>query len=390
MAFPIKENREQPKPERRRASKKTGARLVFAGLVVLVMLGLYFRDQISGGKLRQLLSLSAAGAQSAQTDEILVDTGLKNSYAAIPGGLAALTTDGLKLYDGAGKERLFAQAVLQEPVLRTQGEYVLSFDRAGRAFVFTRGYALISSGQTEEAIIGAGLGENGSFAIVTNQSGYKAAVTVYDSAAQQVYKWYSSERYVIDAAVSPDGKRMAAVCVGQKDGSFCSSVLIFDLSKEQPIADNDIMDSTALSVFYTERNSLCVLSQESMAFYDANGKSAGAFSFGENALRDFSVSQDGFAAVLLGRYQSGGATTLHILDAGAKERCQLKSDGEVRQISAAGKYVGVLYTDTLKIYTSDLKESASCGALGDIRSVIMREDGSALLIGARFVKLFTP
>ncbi len=389
MAISVKTEKDA-QPRKPRLNKKTGARALLAGLtLVLVMLGLYYRDQLSGGNFKPLIPLAVA-EQSGDTGEILVDTGLKSCYAAIPDGLAALATDGLKLYDGAGKERLYAQAVMKAPSLRTKGEYALGFDRGGTGFVYTRAFTLAGSGQAEEQIINAGLSENGGFVLVTNQSGDKAAVTVYDAAVQPVFKWYSSERYVIDAAVSPDGKRMAAACIGQKNGTFFSSILVFDLSKEPPIADNDIMDTAVLSVFYTGKNSLCAVAQDRVVFYDGKGKQAGEFSFGENCLRDFSVSQEGFAAILLGRYQAGGDTTVHILGAGAKELSQAAITEEVRQISAAGKYVGVLYADTLKIYASDMKETASCGGLGDVRSVVMREDGSALLIGARFVKLFTP
>ena len=58
--------------------------------------------------------------------------------------------------------------------------------------------------------------------------------------------------------------------------------------------------------------------------------------------------------------------------------------------SAAGKYIAVLYSDSLVLYTPQLQEYARLDATEYARSVIMREDGTAVLIGSSSAWLYIP
>ena len=63
---------------------------------------------------------------------------------------------------------------------------------------------------------------------------------------------------------------------------------------------------------------------------------------------------------------------------------------EILSISAAGGYLAVLYTDSVVIYTEALEVYAQLEGTGSARSVLMRPDGSALLLAADSAHLFLP
>ena len=63
---------------------------------------------------------------------------------------------------------------------------------------------------------------------------------------------------------------------------------------------------------------------------------------------------------------------------------------EIVDISAAGKFVAVLCADSLTIYTEELKEYATLSGTDYAKRVIMRPDGTALLVGASRSRLFVP
>ena len=68
----------------------------------------------------------------------------------------------------------------------------------------------------------------------------------------------------------------------------------------------------------------------------------------------------------------------------------LKLLAKVLDLSAAGRYLAVLYTDRCVIYSSALQEYASLVGTDGIRAVLQRADGSALLLGAEEARLFVP
>ena len=63
---------------------------------------------------------------------------------------------------------------------------------------------------------------------------------------------------------------------------------------------------------------------------------------------------------------------------------------EVLDISAAGRYLAVLYGDSLVIYNPQLQVYASLQGTDFASGVLMREDGSALLLSAGNAEIFLP
>ena len=68
----------------------------------------------------------------------------------------------------------------------------------------------------------------------------------------------------------------------------------------------------------------------------------------------------------------------------------LEVSEEVQDISAAGRYLAVLYLDRLVIYNQALETYASLKGTESARGVLMRTDGSALLLSSESAKLFLP
>ena len=78
------------------------------------------------------------------------------------------------------------------------------------------------------------------------------------------------------------------------------------------------------------------------------------------------------------------------VDDQGEEIASLEVRDEILSISAAGRYLGVLYLDRLVIYNEDLQEYAALNGISYARSVLMRQDGTALLAGSQEAELFLP
>ena len=149
-------------------------------------------------------------------------------------------------------------------------------------------------------------------------------------------------------------------------------------------------------VIYNPAN-LKALSSEYTGFYNkgtdvtlTGGKLAGSYSYDGGYLHRCSLDGDGYAALLLGRYKSGSQGRLVTVDSQGRELASLDIDEEVMSLSAAGKYVAVLYQDHLTIYDKDLQEYAVLKDVSAAGTVLMRSDGSAVLTGASAASLYLP
>ena len=107
-------------------------------------------------------------------------------------------------------------------------------------------------------------------------------------------------------------------------------------------------------------------------------------------LREYDLGGDGFTALLLNRYRSGSVGRLVTVGEDGAELASLDVNEEVVGVSAAGRYLAVLYTDQLVIYTPELETYATLVGTGSAVDVLQRPDGSALLLSADSAKVFLP
>ena len=98
----------------------------------------------------------------------------------------------------------------------------------------------------------------------------------------------------------------------------------------------------------------------------------------------------GYAALLLGRYRNGTQHRIVTVGSDGSALAALDVDGEVLSISAAGRYVAVLFSDHMTIYDKTLTECARLDAVSEARQVLMRADGSAVLAGSTAASLYLP
>ena len=59
-------------------------------------------------------------------------------------------------------------------------------------------------------------------------------------------------------------------------------------------------------------------------------------------------------------------------------------------IVGCGRYIAVLYIDHLEVYNQDLQTYATLEDTGYARDILMRSDGSVLLLASESARLFLP
>ena len=181
------------------------------------------------------------------------------------------------------------------------------------------------------------------------------------------------------ASVSGDGQEMAAVTMGQSQGAFTSSVVLYKLNRQDPYASCDLAGVAVYDLGLVGKR-YCAVAEDGLHFIDRKGRAAASYSYDGGVLRRCSLEGDGYAAVLLGRYKVGSQLRLGSLDL----------DGDVLSMSASGRYVAVLFADRLVIYNKNLKEYATLQGVSSAGDVLMRGDGSAVLAGSAAASVFLP
>ena len=311
-------------------------------------------------------------------------------FVSLSGSLAAASNSRILLMGEDGQVRYSESILFTNCTVTGNGKWAAVYDVGGKEI-----YVLDTQGEVyrltlDGDILAAALNPGGYLAVTVNTSGYKASVEVYDPKGEKVFAFHSGDQFLMTAAVSADSRQMAAVTMGQENGSFVSSLALYRLGREERYAECLLPENAVVYDLGTVGGSYCAVMETGLQFVTTGGKLAGSYSYDGGYLHRCSLGGDGYAALLLGRYKSGSQGRLVTVDSQGRELASLDIDEEVMSLSAAGKYVAVLYQDHLTIYDKDLQEYAVLKDVSAAGTVLMRSDGSAVLTGASAASLYLP
>ena len=379
---------EEKKPRR----KLRGCLIFFLTMVAVLGVVVFaaYRDGTGFDALRRYLnygSVEKAGGESVYD----YDASASNRFAALGDRLVMLSDTRLCVLNDSGGEVWSTAVNMSAPALHSGGGKAVAYDVGGTVLyvVDQNGEVLTLTTSEEEPFISATLNGDGWLAVTAKLKGYKGCVRVYNSDMEEVFLFRSSRRFVSDAWVAGKGSALAAVTLGQESGTFVSNVVLYHLTEEEPYGNYDVTDGLAAATGWVD-GKLAVVSDTSLTFADTKGTVEATYSYSGAHLREYDLNGDGFAAVLLNRYQTGSVGRLVTVAADGTELGSLDVSEEIQDISACGKYLAVLYLDRLVIYNPALETYASLKGTESVRGVLMRSDGSALLLSSESAKLFLP
>lgn len=382
---------EQP---RRLRQKKKPRKWLWLTLIVLVVLSavaaavLWDANSFDGLR-RSIIYARAEKDETGCAKLYYYENDATSRFAAIDGSLVTVAANQVRLLDERSQVLYQNSVRFLHPDLVSGGGVAVAYDIGGTAL-----YALDSKGlrwqqETEGELLAVTVNPHGYVTAVYNKSGAKAAVTVWDSNGAAVFTFQSAQRFVMTAALGQDDRTLAAVTMGQEDGKFQSFLVLYHTDSDKMVATTPVDGGVAYALETLQRE-FCAVTEQGLYLLDSGGELKASYSYGGQFLRRCVVGDGGWAALLLSRYKSGGYASLITVDGDGNELGGCDIDGEVLDISTAGRYVAVLFSDRLTIYDKYLTEVATLPDVSEVRAVLMRADGSAVLAGASGASLYLP
>lgn len=381
----------EPEPMRRLTVKK----LVILGTVVLAVCGVLclflFNEELNlDGLLRWGKYLTVRDDE--RFGSYSFDSHSSNCYASFDDGLAVASISGLTIFDENGQERSVLQQQIDIPKLLSNDEIALVFDVGGLNLVaLHEENGEVLHLEETHPILDADLSADGAVCVSSSASGYKSVLAVYNEEQDLIYRWLSSTTYFPLCAITEDGTDMAAISVGQKDGVYESSICFFRTDSEQIQKTVSLGSQLIYDLVFVSSDLLCAIGETSVQYVSLSGEQLGAYVYDSRYLKQFDCGGDGFLALAMNMYRAGNRYSLITIE---EESGQVIGDlyigEEVLDISACDRYIAVLTPGKLTVYTRSLSQYSQTTDVADATSVVMREDGSVLLLGGGKGSLYIP
>ncbi len=198
--------------------------LVVALAVILVLVGCELLIPAGLFETAQTLVLAMGGGsypiefESNNTENVV----LRSNYYYV------LTDSEVKVISFSGKEIFTYSHGFEKPVIKTSATRAIVFNQGGNDAVIFNLNKICSTINSKKEIINAGIGDDGTYALITSADSYVAAVSVYKKNNKLLYEWYSSSDMVNNVAIAKNGKKIAISTLSTNVGGFNSKLMILN------------------------------------------------------------------------------------------------------------------------------------------------------------------
>ena len=308
-------------------------------------------------------------------ESFYIGTGAHQCYAAVGDSLMTATTTSVRVFDAKGEAVLDKSCNFKYPTMSENADNAVVYDIGGTNVVYLDGSAL----DAKNNIISADLSQSGHLALCTEEAGYKGSVTVYSADKTEVYKWLSADNWVVKAAVSPEGTRLAVLVSGE-NGSIVKFFKL-DSTDEQGsfAADQAVFNDIC---WLGER--VCCIASDRLYFCSDTGKAEGEYSFDGKYLGDYAFCGEEIVLELRA-HSFGGAGTLVAVDNAAGQCGTAQPEAEIECFDYSDGKLLALTQDKLLCFKRGLKLCFETEQSGAQRAFLGTND--AMLISGAEVKI---
>ena len=391
--------KEKPKKKKRNILLSLLVFLLTTALVLGTAALIIFRDQLNVDALKRWyhyrsLTLSDSGQAESfpyagSPDDLFVD---------VSGDLLVCSKNAINLYSGSGTQYVSLQVTMSAPAASVCKDTAVVYDAGGTVLQVIHKREPSFSLEAEGNLLSAHLNADGLLTVVSQESGYRGVVTVYNSDGSVKASLRLSSAYVMDAMLADDGHSLWVITVGQESGAFASTLSRYDLNSVNtdqvnyevtPIASVSLGNSVVLAL-EEQAGVIRVLGDYGTWTVDGTGALLGSVNWADRHLKNYTLKGAEFSAALLSQYRAGGQSALYLMDKNGNLADTFSLSEQVLSLDAAGQYLAVLTADRLDLYTADLTPYNSLVGTQGAQKVLLREDGTAMLISTDSARLYVP
>lgn len=387
------------KPSKRLTGKKVflsllvrlGAALVTVVMLVGALMMVLHRDKLTLDPVRRWITYgSMSKSEDGKTEEFYLNGDTDNSYAALGADLLVCSKTAMQLYSDSGKPLVDQSVSMKSPTLSVRGNNAVAFDTGGTELYHLQGTEDVwhYDNKDQRKILTAKVNSSGYLAIMEQAGGHETTIKVLNNRHKEKIKISENNNFITDIALSENNHYIAAIQIYQDGSSFASNLVIYRLSDAHVSASYKLDDQLVLDMRW-DNDRIWLQTESGVTVCDTDGTVLDGWSAVGKYLERYSLDGSGYAVELMSRYKSGSAGDLRVIDKNGQQSVSRRLHEEVLSLSAAGEYIAVLTTTSLTIYQDDLQLYATVSNT-NTRRVIMREDGSVLMVGKETARLFVP
>ena len=301
-------------------------RLKFARLILLFFLIIFVivsvilnSKELTIDNLSQLLRyIDIQNSEKVQVFEFSIDIDEDSCIGYYKNNIVVLKRNKLDVYDLNGKRNFSHTLTYSMPVLEISDKYILAFDSGANKMQifnsFSKLYEYKSKYNEINPIYGAKITDKGNIVYITSEKGYKCVVKIMNNSFTEVYECCFGDKYIVDADIDNEAKKLAIAGFSGKNGDFLGEILLYDTGSDDENYQRRIVAEGEIPLRVNfNKSGLFAIFENSLQIFDENYDKLENYNFLNKGIEYFRFTPE-CAAVILGEKTLGNEKSILIFN----------------------------------------------------------------------------
>ena len=173
-----------------------------------------------------------------------------------------------QLLNNYGRSEFSVQHAFITPVLTVSKHGALVYNLGSAGYQLINKEGAVFTGEANDDILTAAYADNGTYALVTESSGYLSKLYVYNEEQQQIFAYSFADYYVTAVCLNSNGSRAVVAGISALNGVEISSLYVLDFTKDTPLYFLELENNIIYDVAYLSDKYACAVGRS--AAYSVN------------------------------------------------------------------------------------------------------------------------
>lgn len=287
-------------------------------------------------------------------------------------------------YDGSKKYS--EQHNFTNPIIKTSDTYSIAYNAGGSNYRILSETGELYRGTQGSSITDCDITPLGSYAVISDQTGYLSILSVYDKDNNLIYTYSFNDYYAISVSLNESGTMAAVGAVNSVDGQLVSKVYVIDFSKTTPVNIYTYNDQIIYDVDFVSEDNFAVVTDSLISVISIDKHKEIPYSFGTRVLTAYDISYDTGIVLSLSRSDDGRDCSIISLDTSGNEINNFSTEFKVFSIDVKDDKIAFLSSNTLYLYNSYGDTFGEWEVGTDAKSLILPKKDTAYILGVSEIR----
>lgn len=301
-------------------------------------------------------------------------------------GLVYISDTSLVKLDAGGETVFSEQHSFTNPALKTCGENIIAYNIGGSNFRIMAGEEEKFHGTQGTAISDCDIAADGTFAVLSDQTGYLSQLSVFDADNNLIYSYSFNDCYAVSVSISSDSAMAVVGAVNTYNGEMFSRIYVLDFKKTEPLMTFNYENQILYEVDFLSDNSFAVITDSLLSVIDTDDFREHPHSFENKVLTSYCIKYDNGVYLSLARSDDGRDCTVLGVAPSGEESANFASGLRITSVDVFEDRIACLADNKLCLFNEYGDSLGDWDVDTDARSILLAGKKLSYILGVSEIR----